>query len=47
MDDRAARLGMGAADLVALAEDPRGGEWLPLIARTLHDSMYPSQLARK
>lgn len=37
----------GSYILVALAEDPRGGEWLPLIARTLHDAMYPSQLARK
>ncbi|MEQ8230304.1 MAG: serine hydrolase [Gammaproteobacteria bacterium] len=33
--------------LVALAEDPRGGDWLPNIARTLHDAMYPPQFARK
>ncbi len=33
--------------LVALAEDARGGDWLPAIARTLHDAMFPPQIARK
>lgn len=35
----------GSYILVALAADQRGGEWLPKIARTLHDAMYPAQLA--
>jgi beta-lactamase class A len=33
--------------IVALADDSQGGEWLPKIARTLHDAMYPAQYARR
>ncbi|MEX2482880.1 MAG: serine hydrolase [Gammaproteobacteria bacterium] len=37
----------GSYILVGLVADSRGGEWLPKIARTLHDAMYPAQFARK
>jgi len=33
--------------IVALADDRRAGDWLPKIARTLHDAMYPAQYARR
>lgn len=33
--------------IVALADDSQAGDWLPKIARTLHDSMYPTQYARR
>lgn len=33
--------------LVALAEDSRGGRWLESLARTLHDAMYPRQVAQR
>jgi beta-lactamase class A len=36
----------GSYILVGLVENPAGGEWLARIARTLHDSMYPQQMAR-
>lgn len=36
----------GTYILVALAEDPAGGEWMTRIARTVHDAMIPQQMAR-
>jgi beta-lactamase class A len=36
----------GTYILVALAEDPAGGEWMARIARTLHDAIIPQQMAR-
>ncbi len=32
--------------LVALAEDTRGGDWLVRIASSVHDAMYPRQVAQ-
>ena len=37
----------GTYILVALAEDPAGGEWMTRIARTVHDAIQPQQVARR
>lgn len=36
----------GSFILVGLAANANGGEWLTRIARTLHDALYPQQMAR-